>query len=932
MLDRKREMINELTDSAWSILAQMQRLVEQDRFTPEAAREEARLLVQGLRYGEEGKDYFWISDMRPVMIMHPYRTELNHTDLSNYQDPEGKRIFVEFARVVRQQGEGYVDYMWQWKDDSTHIVPKLSFVRGFEPWGWIIGTGIYVEDVKAEIAQLSQRLIYISLAILLILGVILIYVNQQSLRIEARRRLAEQGLRESEAKYRALVEASTEGLVMMLDGEYVYANAALLKMLGLPAEESASINLEKVLCDQAAEEGEQPNYFKRLKQAEAVENQLETRLKRVDGAFLDVLLFTSDIQFGDKTGYTIIVKDVSVHKKIEGELSQSRETYQTLINNISIGLFRAALGRHSRMLEANSSAVEILGFTDREALIKADFFELIQDSTDRASLKKRIQENGVVKNDILQIRTHDGAMATVSVSAVLVRDEAGAPLHFDGILEDITQKIRLDEERENLIVELQTSLRFLNEPVDHFMNQIISCPMQWPVHQVARLMAQKQYSAALITHESGAFVGLITDRDLRNRVVSERVDLSRPVYEMMSAPVMALPADAPVFHALLFMNEKGVRHLALKNSDGEIIGMVSSEELLKVHRHSSSFLLREIEMAETVDALIHSHGKLPRLVKAFVDSGAKARQVTQIITAIFDGITHKLIEFAIEEMGPPPVPFAFMALGSGGRNELTLTSDQDNAILYAEVPAEDEAKVHDYFNQLGQRLSKWLNAAGYVYCEGLAMASNSKWCQSISTWKHYFHTWITQSEPQDLIDISIFFDFRHVYGDEALVEELRAYLFQVSEGQAAFLQHLVKNSLLHKPPVGLLGKIVVESKGAHPETLDIKLAALPLVDYARIYALKNQLAAMNTLERLHAMWENGIISKTTFEEMAQAYNFLMQLRFKHQALQITHQLPVDNFIDPHALTHIEQTALKNTFSQISSMQKKLNYDFTGQAI
>jgi len=931
MLDRKREMINALTDSAWSLLAKMQALEQQGLFTLEAAQAEAKTLVQGLRYGEEAKDYFWISDMRPVMIMHPYRSELNNTDLSNYQDPDGKRLFVEFARVVRQKGEGYVDYMWQWKDDSTHIVPKLSFVRGFEPWGWIIGTGIYVEDVKAEIAQLSQRLIYISLAILLILGVILIYVNQQSLRIEARRRQAEEGLRESEAKYRALVEASTEGLVMMLGGEYVYANAALLTMLGLPVHDSAPINLEQVLCDQAATDGE-PNYFKRLKQAEALENQLETQLRRVDGRPLDVLLFISDIQFGDKTGYTIIVKDVSVHKKIEGELNQSRETYQTLINNISIGLFRAALGRHSRMLEANSSAAEILGFTDREALFKTDFFDLIDDRADREALERGLQENGGVKNDILQIRTHDGAMATVSVSAVLVRDETGAPLHFDGILEDITQKIRLDEERESLIVELQTSLRFLNEPVDHYMNQIVSCPMHWPVHKVARLMVQKQYSAALITHESGAFVGLVTDRDLRSRVVSEKMDLSQPVHAVMSAPVMALPADAPVFHALLFMNEQGVRHLALKNGDGEIIGMVSSEELLKVHRHSSSFLLREIKMAETVDELIHSHSKLPRLVKAFVDSGAKAKHVTQIITAIFDGITHKLIEFAIEELGPPPVPFAFMALGSGGRNELTLTSDQDNAILYEDVPAEDEAAVHAYFHRLGQRLCAWLNAAGYVYCEGEAMASNPKWCQPLSNWKDYFHTWITQSEPQDLIDISIFFDFRHVYGEEALVAQLKTYLFQVSEGQAAFLQHLVKNGLLHKPPVGLLGKIVVESKGAHPETLDIKLAALPLVDYARIYALKNQLAAMNTLERLHAMWENGVINKTTFEEMAQAYNFLMQLRFKHQALQIAQQLPVDNFIDPHALTHIEQTALKNTFSQISSMQKKLNYDFTGQAI
>ena len=225
-------MINELTNSASSILAEFHEKEQTGSLTSEQARTQAISSIQSLRYGDEGKDYFWITDMRPFMVMHPYRIELNDTDLSDYQDREGKRLFVEFVRVVKAQGEGYVDYMWQWKDDSTRVVPKLSFVKGFEPWDWIIGTGVYIEDVKQEIAALTRNLIYISVAILIVIAFILVYLSQQSLKIEKKRQTAETSLRESEAKYRALVEASTEGLVMMPDGQYIYANQALLNMLG----------------------------------------------------------------------------------------------------------------------------------------------------------------------------------------------------------------------------------------------------------------------------------------------------------------------------------------------------------------------------------------------------------------------------------------------------------------------------------------------------------------------------------------------------------------------------------------------------------------------------------------------------------------------------------------------------------------------------
>ena len=932
ILDRKREMIREITNTAWSILDEFHRMEQDGQLTRVEAQQQARAIIQYLRYGEEQKDYFWVTDMQPVMIVHPYRPELNNSDLSDYQDPEGKRLFVEFVNKARASGEGYVDYMWQWKDDPSRIVPKLSFVKAFAPWGWIIGTGIYIEDVKAEIGNLTRNLISVSFIILVVLAIILFYVGRQSLNIERERHKAISSLRQSEAKYRELVEASTEGLVMLLDGEYVYANKTLLAMLGYHDQSWSEFQLDDILCEKSRCVADKVCYFAKLKNEGYHKSQLETRLRTRDGEVIDVILYTSEIILEGKKGYTIIVKDLSRRDQMEGEPGQGKNRFQTLIDQIDIGVFRTGLGYDARVLQANAAAIRMLGFMDNQEMSNTGIVRLFHHRPDARTFLKKLTDEGVVENMVVQVRKKSGDIAVVSISAVLVRDDSGEPLWCDGILQDITGQIRLEEERENLIIELQTSLRFLNEPVEHFAMSIVACNMNWPIFRVAKVMTRKKYSAALLMSDDNEYIGIISDRDLRERVVAESYDVNRPAREVMSSPIVSIPSTALVYHTLMFMHEKGIRHLAVKDREGNIIGTISSEELLQVHRQSSTFLLREIEMAESVDDLIAVQAKVPRLVKALIDSGARARNITQTITTIFDAVLDKLIEFAVADMGAPPARYAFLALGSIGRKEQTLISDQDNAILYEDVAPERAAQTRDYFLQLAKRVCDGLNACGYVYCKGEAMAMNPRWCQPLSQWQEYFHTWITQSNPQDLIDLSIFFDFRCVHGDGRLAGQLREYLFKTAEGQSGFMQHLMKNSLQHRLPLGLLGRIVVESKGDHPETFDVKNATLFLIDYARIYAIRDKIHETNTLERLQGILQKGIINKTTYDELLQAYHFLMQLRFKHHSAQMARNEPANNFINPGTLTQIERNTLKHTFAQISSIQKKLNYDFSGEAI
>ena len=237
ILAGKKEMISELTQSVCSLIEEYHQEAETFQLSLDSAQTMAQERVQKMRYGHELKDYFWIIDMHPNMIMHPYRPELVGSDLNDYKDPNGKLLFVESVNTITEQGEGFIDYMWQWKDDSTRIVPKLSYVKAFEPWGWIVGTGIYLEDVRIEIGLLKTSLLRIALWMSFILITILAFIIRQSLGIENRRRRAEQEVLQSREKYKTLVQASTEGTLMMVDQSFAFSNLKFSTLSGYaPAE------------------------------------------------------------------------------------------------------------------------------------------------------------------------------------------------------------------------------------------------------------------------------------------------------------------------------------------------------------------------------------------------------------------------------------------------------------------------------------------------------------------------------------------------------------------------------------------------------------------------------------------------------------------------------------------------------------------------
>jgi CBS domain-containing protein len=346
-------------------------------------------------------------------------------------------------------------------------------------------------------------------------------------------------------------------------------------------------------------------------------------------------------------------------------------------------------------------------------------------------------------------------------------------------------------------------------------------------------------------------------------------------------------------------------------------------------------LIRAISEATNIENIIEKHGQLPRLLYSMIDSGAKIRNVTWLITTVSDTILKKLIGFAIEELGPPPCHFAFIILGSEGRKEQTLKTDQDNAIIFEDIEKRAEkpnGDVQKYFLTLGDKVCTWLDRTGYDFCPGNIMAKNPKWCQPLSVWKEYFSDWIHAAGPEDLLHSSIFFDFRFVYGEPALVDSLSNYLLDSLVGWSGFFRHMTENAVSFKPPLGIFGNFQVKSKGIHRNCLNVKTAMTPIVDFARIYALHSGIKETNTQERLYQLYLKKQLSSNEYSEIEQTFSFIMQIRFLHQLNAIINEgVKPDNYINPKNLSTIQQKTLKEVFKRVAKIQTKISFEFTGES-
>ncbi|MGC9492239.1 DUF294 nucleotidyltransferase-like domain-containing protein [Vibrio genomosp. F10] len=686
LMNQKRQMLQELTSSAVSIVDSYVALEQQGVLTLEEAQNRAAADIKTMRYGTDNKDYFFITDMHPRMIMHPYRSDLKGQDLTHYSDSATANdkstlseqesagitsVFVEMTKLVNASQQGFIEYQWQWHDDPDITAPKMTYVEGVEQWQWVIGTGVYLEDVQQDIQKLESTLYRVFLVITLGLIGIMGYVISQSKAMDVRKRRAELALYEAKDRYRALVESSNEGYILEADGHIVFSNTRLHQLLGYTDTELRAHSIWKKLFSASPQNTDVLQHLLQLFNDVAEPGEYEAQILTKSGKPIDILLSTSKIFLSEKLGHVISFRPIV------------RKIYGT-----SFG----------------------------------------------------------------------------------------------------------------------------------------------PVNQ-------------------------ITD-----------------------------------------------------------------------YQKVSSNIVSEIEQGISHGQVVESLNQLPDLIREMIEVGSRPDYLRRLIGSTYDAAICRFIELTIDDIGSPPVPFSFISFGSNARHDMTLFSDQDNAIVFETPDDADLKSIRRYFLHLAEKVCGMLNQAGYSYCDGFIMASNHQWCLSQKEWNDNFSRWITQASPESILELNVFFDIRSTYGSEGLVDGIQSHIQHVLNKHPEFFPIYAKHCLSYERPLNAAQEIETESYEGK-ESLNLKDCLRPMEIFCRIYALKHDIRAVNTMTRLKSMLFYKELDAETCREMIYIFDHIWQLRFMNQLVEYTDLRKVNDVLAINDLTALEKDNLKNVLSRISLFHDKVTRDY-----
>lgn len=469
---------------------------------------------------------------------------------------------------------------------------------------------------------------------------------------------------------------------------------------------------------------------------------------------------------------------------------------------------------------------------------------------------------------------------------------------------------------------LKTRLR------DILAGPMVSADPMDSVSDAVQIMADANISGLMVVErekdQRDRLIGIFTDHDLRVHVVAEDNSLSLPVERFMTESPVSVEADSFAFEALLEMVSNNIDHLPVTDR-GRPIGMVSSRDLMKLEHTNPIYLAGDIAKQRDLAGLVAASRRRGQVMQQLVAQDASADDIGRIMTAIGDQVTKRLLQLAEADLGPPPVPYCWVALGSQGRREQGLSSDQDNALVLDNAMEPEHAA---YFTELATRVCNGLAEAGYPYCPGDVMATNERWRQPLRRWRRQFRQWIYEPDSDALLNAATFFDLRPIYGEEQLGESLQAQIAADAQDNARFLSHLANQAVTGQPPLGFFRSFVVENKGAHANTFDIKATGIaPIVEMARVFALSRGLQAVNTRQRLIAGGETGAISPEVAADLCDSLEFISYVRLRHQAEQLARGQRPDNHLPPHAIGNFDRRHLREAFMIVRKQQAVLAYRY-----
>lgn len=476
--------------------------------------------------------------------------------------------------------------------------------------------------------------------------------------------------------------------------------------------------------------------------------------------------------------------------------------------------------------------------------------------------------------------------------------------------------------------EISNSSKLLDVQTVKYSKKLVSCDAKTTVKEIAEMMSKRRVGAMLVV-QNKLPIGIITDKDLRNKIVTGIFPITATASQVMSTPVITYPKKLTVTQAQMAMMKSNISHLCL-TKDGtpntKVVGMLSKHDIMVSLGNNPAAIIKAIKRTKKFKEVKILRKSIMSLLQGYLDQNIPMTITSKIITELNDVCIKQIIKIALEKIEtPPPVSFAWLSIGSQGRSEQLLQTDQDNALIYEDVPEPKNEETKAYFLALAKIVTKGLLTIGYEYCPAEMMASNPKWCLSLTNWKKLTAFWIANPGKEEVLLSSTFFDFNLTYGESKLTEALSDAIFEQVKIHPTFFVHLASGALQNASPTGFFRQFLVEQNGAHKDFFDLKRRALmPLIEGARVLILSHSVKGINNtaerFEKLASLEPNN-------EELYLACSYASKALTKFRTKQGLLHSDSGRFIELNTLTKEEKIKLKRTFKTIKELQDLLNIRF-----
>jgi CBS domain-containing protein len=469
---------------------------------------------------------------------------------------------------------------------------------------------------------------------------------------------------------------------------------------------------------------------------------------------------------------------------------------------------------------------------------------------------------------------------------------------------------------------------------DMIVRPAVTCPPDLAAQEVARRLSREGIGSLVVLGAEGVPVGIVTDRDLRARVVAEGRDAAAtPAHAIMSQPLVTLPPDAHAFEAVLEMTRRRIQHIVVLDGP-RLLGVVSSRDFLALQTAHPVMLARDIDRAASADGLAVLGSRVTRLVQRLVEAGGSAHDIGRLVTELNDRTVGRVLALTAgtltaQGQGTPAAPYCWLGFGSEARREQTLRTDQDNGLVYADPDPPEAEATAAYYARFAAAAVAGLVAAGFPACPGDAMASNPRWCRPLAVWTGYFRRWIDHPSPEEVLAACIYFDLRPLAGDSGLAAPLERIVRTEAPASRVLLGLLARDVVTRRVPRTMLGNVAVARRGADRGTVDVKAGGvMQLTGAARVAALELGLAETNTIERYRAAADRGLYTPAEAGEITDACQLLLRLRLVHQLARLGAGAPPDNRLDPTTLSHADGLLFRDALATVERVQAGLRARFS----